>query len=67
MPNMSGREVAFQLAPERPDMRVIYMSGHTEDVIVHHGVLQDRVAFLQKPFSLPALSAKIREVLERER
>ncbi len=65
MPNMSGREVAFQLAPERGDMRVLYISGHTEDRIVHHGVLQDRMAFLQKPFTLAALAVKVREVLDR--
>jgi len=65
MPNMSGREVAFQLAPQRPDMLVLYISGHTEDRIVHYGVLQDRMAFLQKPFTLSALGAKVREVLGR--
>ena len=66
MPNMSGREVAFQLAPERSDMRVLYISGHTEDRIMHHGVLQDRMAFMQKPFTLSALAAKVREVLDRQ-
>ncbi len=65
MPNMSGREVAFQLAPKRADMRVLYTSGHTEDRIMHHGVLQDRMAFLQKPFTLSALARKVREVLDR--
>ena len=65
MPNMSGREVAFQLAPKRPDMRVLYISGHTEERIAHHGVLQDRMAFLQKPFTLSSLTAKVRDVLDR--
>jgi CheY-like chemotaxis protein len=66
MPLMSGREVAFQLAAERPDMKVVYMSGHTEDAIVHHGVLDEGVAFLQKPFSQNALAAIVREVLDRK-
>ncbi len=65
MPQMSGREVAFQLAGSWPNMKVLYMSGHTEDVIVHHGVLEDRVAFLQKPFTQRVLVAKVREVLDR--
>jgi two-component system CheB/CheR fusion protein len=66
MPSMSGRELAFHMAPERPEMKVLYMSGHTEDMIVHHGVLNDQVPFLQKPFSRAALTAKVREVLDRE-
>ena len=65
MPQMSGREVAFHLAPQRPDMKVLYMSGHTEAAIVYHGVLQDRAAFLPKPFTLPVLAGKVREVLDR--
>jgi FixJ family two-component response regulator len=67
MPRMSGRELAFQLAPERPDMKVLYISGHTEDAIVHHGVLEDQVAFLRKPFSEQTLAARVRRVLDRER
>lgn len=66
MAHMSGRELAFQLAPERPEMKVIYTSGHTEETIVHHGVLPDRMAFLQKPFTLPGMAAKVREVLDRQ-
>ncbi len=66
MPNMSGREVAFQLAPLRPEMKVVYMSGHNEDVIKHHGVLSDAAAFLRKPFRLPELAARVRAVLNRQ-
>jgi two-component system cell cycle sensor histidine kinase/response regulator CckA len=67
MPNMSGRELAFQLAPRRPEMKVMYMSGHIEEAIVHHGVLDADVAFLQKPFQLQALAAMVREVLDANR
>jgi two-component system, chemotaxis family, CheB/CheR fusion protein len=66
MPQMSGRELAFQLAPQRPDMKVLYMSGHPEDAIIDHGVLEDRIAFLQKPFTQGALAVKVRELLDRK-
>ena len=49
----------------RPYLKVIYMSGYTEEAIVHHGVLNPGVAFLHKPFSSDALGRKIREVLDR--
>jgi DNA-binding response OmpR family regulator len=65
MPLMSGREVAFQLAPERPDMKVLYVSGHTDDAIMHHGVLGEGVPFLQKPFTRTGLTARVRRVLDR--
>jgi len=66
MPEMSGRHVAVQLTVGRPHLRVIYTSGYTDNAIVHHGVLDPGVAFLQKPFSSSALAAKIREVLDGE-
>jgi PAS domain S-box-containing protein len=65
MPGMSGREVASYLTAKRPDMRVIYMSGYTNDVIAHHGVLDSGISFIEKPFSQETLMRKLREVLDR--
>jgi CheY-like chemotaxis protein len=65
MPGMSGREVASYLTAKRPDMRVIYMSGYTNDVIAHHGVLDSGMSFIEKPFSQETLMRKLREVLDR--
>ena len=64
MSRMSGRELAFQLASERPNMKVLYMSGNTEDTIIHHGVLENELAFLSKPFSQQTLAAKVRQLLD---
>ncbi|MEK6280731.1 MAG: ATP-binding protein [Acidobacteriota bacterium] len=64
MPRMSGRELTKQLTPSRPDMKVLYMSGYTDDAIVHHGVLDEGTAFIGKPFSMHALARKIRETLD---
>lgn len=62
--DMKGTEVAIQLAHVRPELRVLYMSGYTDDAIVRNGVLQAGIAFLQKPFTLSALARKIRSVLD---
>lgn len=64
MPGMNGRELATQLISCRPEMKVLFTSGYTEDAIVHHGVLDDEVSFLGKPFSPSVLVKKIRQVLD---
>jgi two-component system, cell cycle sensor histidine kinase and response regulator CckA len=69
MPRMSGRQLADLLAQPRPQMRVLFMSGHTDEALLRHGVVEGSVAFLQKPFHPTALARKVREVLDggRER
>jgi PAS domain S-box-containing protein len=64
MPIMSGRQLTELLTPKRPAMKVLYMSGYTDDAIVHHGVLGQGTLFIGKPFSPDVLSRKIREILD---
>ena len=64
MPEMSGRELANRLNAMRPEVKVLYMSGYTDDVILHHGVLDEGPEFIQKPFTPDALAHKVREVLD---
>ncbi len=67
MPGMSGRELSKQLCASHPQTRVLFLSGYTEDAIVHQGVLEPGTTFLQKPFTLQMLSRKVREVLRSQR
>jgi CheY-like chemotaxis protein len=64
MPEMGGRALAEQLSRNRPDTKVLYMSGYTDDAIVRHGVEAATVAFLQKPFTPQSLASKLREILD---
>ncbi|MBK8169427.1 MAG: response regulator [Sandaracinaceae bacterium] len=64
MPRMNGRELATRLLTMRPSLRVLYMSGHTDDAALRQGVLHEGVAFLQKPITPEDLSQKVREVLD---
>jgi two-component system, cell cycle sensor histidine kinase and response regulator CckA len=67
MPQLSGPELAKRLAKTRPDMKVLCMSGYTDDSIVRHGVLEADIAFLQKPITPEALITKLRQVLDARR
>ena len=64
MPGISGKELADRLNQRRPETKVLFMSGHTENAIVHHGVLRPGIAFIQKPFRLETLVHKVREMLD---
>ncbi len=64
MPQVGGKELAQKLKALRPNIKVLFTSGYTDNAIVHHGVLEPGVKFLQKPFSPAALAQKVREVLD---
>ena len=64
MPEMNGRELAEQVSAIRPNLKCLYMSGYTADVIAHHGILDEGVNFIQKPFCSDDLAAKLRQVLD---
>jgi two-component system sensor histidine kinase EvgS len=59
MPEMNGRDLAERLRSLYPDMKILFMSGYTSDVIVHRGVLDEGVNFIQKPFSIKDLAVKV--------
>jgi PAS domain S-box-containing protein len=65
MPGLSGRELAERLRRARPEVKVLYMSGYTDDAMMRHGLHETDAQFLQKPFSLDALLARVRETLDR--
>jgi two-component system, cell cycle sensor histidine kinase and response regulator CckA len=64
MPEMNGRDLAKMIREIKPELECLFMSGYTADVIAHHGVLDEGVHFIQKPFSIKNLAVKVREVLD---
>jgi DNA-binding NtrC family response regulator len=67
MPQMSGRELAERLSSVRPEMRVLYMSGYPEGVIANDGIVDEKIAYLPKPWVPEVLARKVREVLDERR
>lgn len=64
MPGLSGYELAEKIIAYNPDMKVLYMSGYTDDAVVHHGMMAEGVPFIQKPFTPNNLARKVRQVLD---
>ena len=65
MPGMSGRKLVDRLKEIHPEMKVLYMSGYTDNAILHHGILEPGINFIQKPFTVDGLARKVREVLDK--
>ena len=64
MPEMNGRQLADRLQAHYPDLKILFMSGYTANVIAHQGVLDEGLWFIQKPFSRKDLAFRVREVLD---
>jgi two-component system cell cycle sensor histidine kinase/response regulator CckA len=67
MPEMTGPRLVQRVSEQRPEIRVLYMSGHADDILGQRGMINGGVPFIAKPFDLPDLLAKVREVLEDEK
>jgi PAS domain S-box-containing protein len=67
MPGLNGRELYTLLVEQRPDLKVLFMSGYTDDVIVHQGFLDAEIEFIQKPFTVDRLTRRVRECLDQQR
>ena len=67
MPDMNGKDLAKILLALSPDLKILFTSGYTANVIARHGVLDEGVQFIQKPFTIQDLTAKIRRVFDRDR
>jgi two-component system, cell cycle sensor histidine kinase and response regulator CckA len=65
MPQVSGRELAERLAEDNPGLRVLFMSGYSDEAVYRHGVLSPDAAFIEKPFTERTLTRKVREVLDQ--
>ena len=65
MPGMNGRDLSEQLTADMPELKTLYISGYTANVIAHHGILEEGVEFLSKPFTSGVLARKVRELLDR--
>jgi len=66
MPKMGGKELAGKLTGEYPQLKVLYISGYTDNAMTHHGELDKEVSLLQKPFSTQSLAEKVREILDED-
>lgn len=64
MPAMNGRELFARAVQKRPDLKALYMSGDSGNALAHRGVLDEGIAVIQKPFSVKAMAARVREVLD---
>jgi two-component SAPR family response regulator len=63
MPGLDGRELAERVKSFHPGMKVLYMSGYTDNAIIHHGVLEKGMNYIQKPFTVDGLARRVREVI----